>query len=430
MNNLRTKRAGQILFALILVFSTASLSPGFSVLTHEAIIDLTWDSDIKPLLLKRFPGASADALREAHAHAYGGAIIQDMGYYPLGSRFFSDLTHYVRSGDFVEALIRNSQDLNEYGFALGALSHYSADNNGHPIRTNRSVPILFPKLARKFGNSVTYAESPAAHIRTEFGFDVLQVAKGRYASDSYHDFIGFKVSSSLLERAFKETYGIELKSIFTSLDLALGTYRYSVGTVIPRMTIVAWETKKGDIESQTPGITRDQFVYNLPRASYHKEWGTQYKKPGVVAKLFSVLFRIIPKVGPFSGMTIKASTPETEKLFLRSFDVTVDYYRKLLSQIRTSGGLDLQNRDLDTGEPASAREYRLADRAYAELLHKLSSHNPEDVPPSLRENILKFYGDTTASVPPEKDRDGWRKTLRELTKLRGAGIQPGRLEKK
>jgi len=427
---LRTKYIAQVAFALILVFSTASLSPAFSVLTHEAIIDLTWDGDIKPLLLRRFPGASAEALREAHAHAYGGAIIQDMGYYPFGSRFFSDLTHYVRSGDFVEALISNSQDLNEYAFALGALSHYSADNHGHPLGTNRSVPLLFPKLAQKFGNSVTYAESPTAHIRTEFGFDVLQVSKGRYASESYHDFIGFKVSGSLLERAFKETYCIELKSIFTSLDLALGTYRYSVGTVIPRMTIVAWQTKKSDIESQTPGITREKFVYNLSRASYDKEWGTQYRKPGVVAKVFSVLFRVIPKVGPFRGMTIKASTPETEKLFLKSFDTTVDYYRKLLGQIRTSGRVDLQNNDLDTGEPTSVQEYRLADRAYAELLHKISSRDPEEVTPSLRENILKFYGDTTAHSPSGKDRDDWQKTLSELRRLRNIGVQPGLVEKK
>ncbi|HEV8487593.1 MAG TPA: zinc dependent phospholipase C family protein [Blastocatellia bacterium] len=418
MNKRGTKRIAEVAVAFIILFSSASLSPGFSVLTHEAIIDLTWDSDIKPLLLKRFPGASADELREAHAHAYGGAIIQDMGYYPFGSRFFSDLTHYVRSGDFVEALIRDSQDINEYAFSLGALSHYSADNNGHPIGTNRSVPILFPKLARQYGNSVTYEENPGAHIQTEFGFDVLQVAKGRYASESYHDFIGFKVSAPLLERAFKETYDIELKSIFTNLDLALGTYRYSVGTIIPRMTTVAWETKKGDIEKQTPGITRDKFVYNLPRTSYHKEWGSQYKKPGVFAKIFAGLFRVIPKVGPFKGMTIKASTPETEKLFLRSFDATVDYYRTLLGQIRTSGGLDLQNKDLDTGEPTSAREYRLADKAYAQLLHTLSSSNFKDLSPSLRENILKFYGDPTAQVPAGKDRGEWQKTLSELTRLR------------
>lgn len=260
---LERRHSAEVVVALILICVVAAVTPGYSVLSHEAIIDSTWDKDIKPLLLRRFPSASADELREAHAYAYGGAIIQDMGYYPFGSKFFSDLTHYVRSGEFVEALIRDSQDTNEYAFAIGALCHYCADNSGHPIATNPSVPILYPELRRRYGNNVTYDESPSAHIQTEFGFDVVQVARGHYASEAYHDFIGFKVSKPLLERAFKETYGIELASIFTSLDLALGTYRYSVSTLIPTMTKVAWETKKGDLEKQTPGITRDKFLYRL-----------------------------------------------------------------------------------------------------------------------------------------------------------------------
>jgi hypothetical protein len=420
MNKIRGRRAAEVILALVLGCSMADVTRGYSVLTHEAIIDSMWDKDIKPLLLKRFPSASVDELREAHAHAYGGAIIQDMGYYPFGSKFYSDLTHYVRSGDFVEALIRDSRDLNEYAFAIGALCHYCADNDGHPIATNTSVPILYPKLRQQYGDNVTYAENPAAHLQTEFGFDVLQVARGHYASESYHDFIGFKVSKPLLERAFKETYGIELPSIFTNLDLALGTYRYSVSTLIPTMTMVAWETKKGDIEKQTPGITRDKFLYNLSRADYHKEWGTQYKKPGFVAKVVSVLFRVVPKVGPFKGFSIKPSTPETEKLFMQSFDATVDSYRQMLRKVGADD-LKLQNKDLDTGRPTSAGEYRLADKAYAEILDKLASHKFQQVPQGLRENILAFYGDTNAHIATKKDRGEWQKTLRELTDLRNAG---------
>jgi hypothetical protein len=425
MNTLRIRRTAQVILALLLVCLVANVTPGYSVLSHEAIIDSTWDKDIKPLLLKRFPSASADELREAHAHAYGGAIIQDMGYYPFGSKFFSDLTHYVRSGDFVEALIRDSQDINGYAFAIGALCHYCADNDGHPIATNPSVPILYPNLRRQYGNNVTYDENPAAHIQTEFGFDVVQVAQGHYASEAYHDFIGFKVSKPLLERAFKETYGIELASIFTSLDLALGTYRYSVSTLIPTMTRVAWETKKGDLEKQTPGITRDKFLYTLSRADYHKEWGTQYKKPGFLAKVLSVLFRIVPKVGPFRGFAIKPSTPQTEKLFMQSFDATVNSYRQSLSKVGTDE-LKLQNKDLDTGRPTSAAEYRLADNAYAQILNKLASHKFETLTPELRENILAFYGDTNAHFATKNNRGEWRKTLRELTGLRNAGVPPQR----
>ena len=425
MNKFRTRRATEVILALLLVCLAADVTQGYSVLSHEAIIDSTWDKDIKPLLLKRFPSASAGELREAHAYAYGGAILQDMGYYPFGSKFFSDLTHYVRSGDFVETLIRDAQNINEYAFALGALCHYCADNDGHPIATNSSVPILYPKLRQRYGNNVTYDENPAAHIQTEFGFDVLQVAQGHYASEAYHDFIGFKVSKPLLERAFKETYGFELTSIFTSLDLALGTYRYRVSTLIPTMTKVAWETKKGDLEKQTPGITRDKFLYTLSRADYHKEWGTEYKKPGFLAKALSVFFRVVPKVGPFRGLAIKASTPETEKLFMNSFDATVNSYRQALGEVLTDN-LKLQNRDLDTGRPTRAREYRLADNAYAQILDKLSSLKFENVTPELRENILAFYGDTNAHLTTKTDKGEWRKTLRELTELRSAGATPQR----
>src|SRR5206468_2267142 len=140
------------------------------VLSHEAIIDSAWDAGLKPLLLQRFPNSTSAELVEAHAYAYGGCIIQDMGYYPFGSRFFSDLVHYVRSGDFILSLLRESQNREEYAFALGALAHYAADTQGHSVAVNRSVAIEYPKLRRKYGESVTYYQKPSAHIRVEFAF--------------------------------------------------------------------------------------------------------------------------------------------------------------------------------------------------------------------------------------------------------------------
>src|SRR5271170_1396789 len=146
------------LISLLLLGSSGPLQ-AFSVLTHEAIIDSAWKDSIRPLLLKRFPSATDEELKDAHAYAYGGSIIQDMGYYPFGSHLFSDLVHYVRTGDFVEALLRESHDLNEYAFALGALAHYVADNNGHRMAVNLSVPMLYPKLREKYGDVVMYDEN-------------------------------------------------------------------------------------------------------------------------------------------------------------------------------------------------------------------------------------------------------------------------------
>ena len=294
----------RLVLALLL---SATLSYGYTVLTHEAIVDSVWDTSMRKLLLKRFPGATPEELEQAHAYAYGGCIIQDMGYYPFSSRFFSDLTHYVRSGDFITALIRDSQDLNEYAFALGALEHYAADTEGHRIATNLAVPMLYPKLRRKFGSDVTYWDNPVAHIRTEFGFDVLQVASGRYATDQYRSFIGFQVARPLLERAFLDTYGIEMKDVFGNLTLALGSYRYSIGSIVPGMTRVAWSLKRTELQKEIPGITRKKFLYNLSRSSYEKNWGTEYRRPGFGTRLLTFLLEIIPKVGPFKALKIQGA---------------------------------------------------------------------------------------------------------------------------
>src|SRR6202048_2735726 len=250
--------------ALLLVVLTCSggLS-AYSVLTHEEIVDLLWTDEIQPLLLNRFPGLSEDQIREAHAYAYGGAVIQDLGYYPFGSREFSDLVHYVRSGDFVRELLLESQDVNEYAFALGALSHYAADIAGHPA-VNQSVAIEYPKLRAKYGKSVRYAQDKTAHLRTEFGFDTVQVAKNRYASKQYHDFIGFQVSKPLLERAFPIVSGVELKDVLTHEELAVGSYRFAVSRMIPEMTKIALRTHKKNMMRETPNFAKRKFLYRFP----------------------------------------------------------------------------------------------------------------------------------------------------------------------
>ncbi|MGA3019321.1 MAG: zinc dependent phospholipase C family protein, partial [Bryobacteraceae bacterium] len=240
---------------MLVLFSVQSAS-SYSVLTHEAIIDSTWDSAIKPLLLKRFPASTVEELTQAHAYAYGGCIIQDLGYYPFGSKFFSDLTHYVRSGDFILNMIRESQDLDEYAFALGALAHYASDNDGHRMAVNLSVPLIYPKLGLEFGKSVTYADDPSAHTKAEFAFDVFQAAKSRYASAAYKEFIGFQVAKPVLQRAFQDTYGLRIEQVFLDLDLAIGSYRRAVGTVLPALTKVAWQIKSQEIRKEAPNITR------------------------------------------------------------------------------------------------------------------------------------------------------------------------------
>jgi Zinc dependent phospholipase C len=374
----------------------AAPASAYSVLTHEAIIDSAWPKELRPLLIARFPNATDDQLREAHAYAYGGAIIQDMGYYPFGSKLFSDLVHYARSGDFVLALLkdaRESQDINDYAFALGALAHYAADNLGHPVAVNRTVPLVYPKLRAKFGSEITYEDNPAAHLKTEFGFDVVEIARGQYASEAYHDFIGFEVAKPLLERAFKETYCVDLKDLFGSLDLALGSYRFTVSQILPEMTKAAWSAKKKDIQTLQAGITRRRFVYRISMAAYQKDFGNQYRRPGFFARFLGFLFRLIPKIGPFKVFSFKVPPTAAEKLFLASLDDTVRSYRELLAAVREDR-LQLVNENFDTGKPARFGDYRLADQAYAKLIARLN-HDKAPVSDALRANIAAFCGART-----------------------------------
>jgi hypothetical protein len=401
---------------LIMLLVTPYLG-AYSILTHQTIIDSCWDGSIKPLLKRRFPKSTVEELQEAHGYAYGGSIIQDAGYYPFGSKLFTNLLHYVRSGDFIEALVSESRDLNEYAFALGALAHYSADNSGHPLAVNRSVPLVYPELRSRFGDAVPYADAPSKHLKLEFAFDVLQVARGSYPPETYRDFIGFKVSKPVLERAFHKVYCLEMSDLFASVDLALGSYRYAVGTIIPEMTKVAWQTKKKEIQKLRPGITRDQFLYRLSRTEYEKAWGDQYEKPGFVARILSFLFRILPKIGFLKALGFRVPTREAERLFLASFRTTVDMYRETLDDV-ARGRLDLRNTDFDTGRPTRAGEYRLADETYSELLRKLVKDDFSELSSEMRADLLRFYADPGAVKEPPKHKKEWRETVAALQRLR------------
>ncbi len=407
---------------LLIVLMSCSSSSAYSVLTHEEIVDLLWTDEIQPLLLKRYPGLTQDQIREAHAYAYGGAVIQDLGYYPFGTREFSDLVHYVRSGDFVRELLIESQDVNEYAFALGALSHYASDIAGHPA-VNQSVAIQYPKLRAKYGRSVRYAQDKTAHLKTEFGFDTVQVAKNRYASQQYHDFIGFQVSKSLLERVFPVVYGVELKDVLTHEDMAVGSYRFAVSRLIPQMTKVALQTHKKDLIRETPNFAKRKFLYRLSRSNYEKEWGKDYEKPGVGTRILSTLLRYMPRIGPFKGLAFNNPTPQTEDLYIKSINTTVDQYRRLLEEVRIDT-LKLPNCDFDSGQPTKAAEYSLTDDAYAKLLAQLSGRKFDLTSPELRGNILQFYSDL--SVPIETKRDGvrWQAVLTELDQLKAVAPAP------
>ena len=401
-------------FLALLLCASGSLA--YSVLTHEEIVDLVWANELRPLLLKRFPGLTEDQLTEAHGYAYGGAVIQDLGYYPFGSVEFSNLVHYVRSGDFVQELLLQSQDPDEYAFALGTLAHYASDIAGHPA-VNASVSIQYPKLRAKYGESVRYAQDHTAHLKTEFGFDMVQVAKNRYASQQYHDFIGFQVSKPLLERTFPIVYGVELKDVLPHEDLAVGSYRFAVSRMIPQMTQIALRTHKKDMMKETPDFAKEKFLYRLSRSDYEKQWGKDYTKPDFGTRVWSALLRYMPKIGPFKALAFNNPTPQTEDLYFKSINATVDQYRIYLRQVR-AGSLQLANCDFDSGKETKAAEYSLTDESYAKLLDQLAEKKFDRTSPELRDNILTFYSDLSLPLETKKNPTRWQNVLSSLDQLK------------
>jgi hypothetical protein len=387
----------QACMSAILLLSPRS-SEAYSILAHEALIDACWAKSIEPLLLTRFPGATKKQLKVAHAYAYGGSIAPDIGYFPFGRPFFTNLVHYVRSGDFVDALLDDAQDINEYAFAIGFLCHYMADKYGHSLATNKCVPLLYPKERKKYGETVTYEEDHLSHQRMEFGFDVLQTVEGDYSSIAYHDFIGFQLSQPLLERAFAEVYGLDIHKIFANLSLSIATLRWSFKRLFPALTKAAWVLKKHDVQKSYP---------------------VAKNKPGLISDVFGFFIWIAPKIGPLRVMKFKQPGPEAEKLYYSSFDTATFYYTMTLNACR-SGVSPLANIDFDTGNPTSPGEYGLADKNYDLLVAELEKNRYKLLDSELRKNIIDFYSHRTRPAVSNKEKKAWMKTEVALQELRQA----------
>ena len=374
----------------------------YSVLTHEELIDLAWNGSIRPLLLAKFPGATETQLHEAHAYAYGGCLIQDMGYYPFGKVFFSNLTHYARAGDFVVWLLQNARTINEYAFAIGALSHYLGDSIGHSHAINPATAVEFPKLERKYGKSVAYDQSPHGHIRTEFAFDVQELRNHEFAPPSYLTFIGFKVPSKFLERGFRSIYGFDIRELVGRSRPALRSYRTSVRSIIPAFAKAEIVLHRNQFPPHPDDEAYRIFSTRVARTSYERHWKRKHYGPGIKAHLLAILVFLVPKIGGAADLAIKIPTPETDEWYLRSVNQTVDEFHKMLGELASDPdpALSLANVDLDTGYTVRRGEYSLTDKTYDQLIERLTSKPDRPLPEALRKNILQFYA-TSGSLATE-----------------------------
>jgi hypothetical protein len=406
------------ILVVLLLFSPLS-SKAYSVLTHEAVVDASWQKYIRPLLKQKYPAATDSELRVAHSYAYGGCMIADMGYFPFGSKYFTNLAHYVRTGDFVMALISESQNLNEYAFAMGALSHYMADKYGHSLGTNYAVPLMYKKVGKQYGKVATYEENPIDHSRVEISFDVLQIARGNYATQAYHDFIGFNVAKPVLERAFMKTYGQDINVVFGDLDMAISTFRWAVKSLLPTVTRAAWVSKKDDIKKSNPTATSRSFHYKMKRKDYELEFGKTREKPTFKENVIAFIIKILPKVGPLRALRIKEPDSVSEKLFIASFDTVSHHYMRAIVALQ-QGEIKLPNVDFDTGKPIVYGEYNLTDETYDEMVGKLQASKFNDLTASLKENILSFYNSADTSSSSKIKPDERKKTYIALQMIKQA----------
>ena len=402
-------------FAMLLISNNAK---SYSVLTHEAIIDASWDKSIKPLLLKKFPNATKEQLKEAHSYAYGGSLMTDIGYSPFGSAYFTNLIHYVRTGDFVENLLSEAQNLDEYAYALGSLCHYMADVYGHSIGTNHVVPMVYPKVGAKYGKVVTYGEDHASHSRVELAFDVLQIARNNYASQGYHDLIGFNVAVPVLERAFYKTYGQDVNDIFNDkIDHSINNFRWAVNKLMPTVTRSAWVLKKDDIEKTNPGIRARQFHYRMSRKKYFKEFGSDIDRPKFSERALAFLITILPKIGPLKTLRFRAVGPDGEKQFVKSFDTVMMKYAEALDKLG-NGKLELPNRDFDTGKLTAPEEYDLTDDSYCDLMIKLGETKYAYITNPLKQSLLNYYNKADTAAIQKRDESRWKKASIALQQMR------------
>jgi hypothetical protein len=402
----------------ILMLAMALPQPvlGYATFTHEELIDLAWNHSIRPLLLQRYPGTTDNGLVVAHSYAYGGCLIQDLGYYPFGKKLFSDLTHYVRSADFVEALLRNARNVDELAFAIGALSHYVGDIVGHAEAVNPSTGIAFPKLERKYGPLVTFEDDPIAHVRTEFGFDIAQIALWRYAPHQYRKTIGFRMSRRLLERAFQQTYGLRMGSILGPPRSALSSYDLAVHRLIPLFAKATIVDIRRHLPPDPPDTALDRLSEAISETDYAKHFGQYHHGPGFEARVLGIVIHLVPKIGILKILAIKAPSEQTEDLFVESLDHALSRFEVLLSDL-ANNQMPLADRDLDTGLKVRPGGYKLTDRTYAELLHRLVQTPGVSIPPDLRRDILAYYSDPAAPISTKHNPKAWMRVLAELNTL-------------
>ena len=450
-----------LMLAVALAMPWARRADAYSLLTHEQLIDLTWKSSIVPLLLSRYPDLTPAELEHARAYAYGGCVIQDIGYYPFGDASFSNLTHYVRSGDFVVNLFRNAGNADELAFAVGALSHYIGDTVGHAEAINPAVAVEFPKLRAKYGPVVNYAEGQHQHVQTEFAFDIDEVAHHRMAPLHYLRHVGLEVPVRQLALAFYQTYGLsEDFSGTRGRRFNVRGYRFAVHAFIPRIAYAVTLLHRNHEPPEASTPERLALEKEVDAMAAENNWDSYRRKAGIGTYTLAGLIFVLPKIGPLKLVAVKGPTPDTEAQYTHSVALSTLGLRKMLARFtpppttrstaasaakadthsepppshplaaKPGASQDvprqsrdpnhpLPNRDLDTGLVVQPGGYSLTDSTYADLLHRITRQQDQAIPPGIKEDILAYYANPDSPITTKKDTGLWAQVQTDLATLGG-----------
>lgn len=407
----------RITLALTALACVPRPATAYSVLTHEQLIDLTWDASIAPMIRRRYPDITAQELENARAYAYGGCVIQDIGYYPFGDRFYSDLTHYVRSGDFIVNLFREAHSADELAFAIGALSHYVGDTVGHSEATNLAVPVEFPKLRARFGKVVPYADGEHAHVQTEFAFDINEIVHHRLAPVHYLRHVGLKVPVQQLAMAYYRTYGMnEDFSDARTRRINVRGYRFAVHNFLPRIAYAVTVLHRHNMPADIPNPEFLKLQAELTQVSVENNWNAYRKKAGIGTYTLAGFIYIIPKIGALKLLAIKGPTVATEDRYIHSVNQSVEALNATIQRFNNPHET-LQNRDLDTGARTSPGGYPLTDKTYASLLERLAKNPTQPIPPGLKADIQNYYADPSSPILTKNDPAAWARVQANLKLL-------------
>jgi len=254
-------------------------------------------------------------------------------------------------------------------------------------------------------------------VQTEFAFDVNQLSKLRFAPSAYLRYVGLNVPNTLLRKAFFETYGLDLPDIIGTRQATLRVYRFAARRFLPNIARAEVVLHKKSFPADVPSPELDTLTKDLLQASADNDWERFRNPPGIGTHIFAGFIYILPKVGALKLLAIQGPQVQTEDLYIKSVNHSINSVRYTLAHFDTIQRY-LPNRDLDTGFVVKPGGYRLTDETFARLLEKLAEHSERPIPAQVKHDIIAYYANPNAPIITKKTPRKWREVQDNLATLK------------